>query len=166
MASGKTHSRVAIALLVGGVIYVAAAQPTWPLERIAAGLFAGFIITPDEDIDGRTAEEDRIAKIPILGKPLAIIWMSFWSLYAFSIPHRHPLSHWPIIGTLFRAAYLTLWLLALALLMGWCGGERNGVAPFDWLCIWHYLWPWGLMAWAVQDLGHAAFDYLPILRRM
>jgi hypothetical protein len=141
---------------------LAATIKGWPVEQVAVGAAMGWAITPDEDIDHATVEELWWDKIPLVGRVIGTIFQMAWLPYARAIPHRDPLSHWPILGTAGRAAYIAAWLFAFELIAGACGGSTQ----VNWSGIWAYLWPWCFAAWAVQDGLHWTMDYTPILRRM
>lgn len=92
------------------------------------GALVGLVINPDLDQDGLTIAETIFTKIPTpavrgkgvvravrwlvrvaikgVGTTLTGIWMSVWGIYAVIMPHRHFLSHFPIVGTVGRIIYL------------------------------------------------------------
>lgn len=146
MASGRTHSTVA--LIAAGVVPLAVHifYPNWPLDSIVKGLLIGWLITPDEDVDGTTFEEERLEHIPLIGPFLGWIWCVVWFPYARAIPHRHPLSHWPPFGTLGRFLYLYLWAWVIASCIG-----INLPLKVDW---------WLIGAWMLQDTLHLIADYV------
>ena len=103
MASGKAH---AMASLI-------AAMPTAGVAGImfgpgaglgaAAGCLAGIFCGPDQDQQTLVKGEWWIVRyVPVVGWQ----WMSLWDIYARLIPHRHWLSHFPIVGTALRLAYM------------------------------------------------------------
>lgn len=144
MPSGAVHA-VTGALLLGGGL-VAVAYDVAPVE-LAVGLAGGILLTPDIDIDHRTREEAMLWKVPLVGWA----WQCIWAPYAFAVPHRSPLSHWPVVGTMGRAAYLAFWV--------WVA---QSMAGRDWLAVitaWPGLW-WAMAGWAVQDGLHWALDNL------
>lgn len=65
------------------------------------GVWCGIPLTPDLDV-----AENRKKRT---------VWNIFWYPYAKFMPHRHPLSHWPVLSTLLRLLYIVL-LPALVLL--------------------------------------------------
>lgn len=146
MASGRTHSTVA--LIAAGVVPLAVHifYPNWPLGSIVKGLIIGWLITPDVDIDAQTYEEERLEKLPFIGPFLGYLWQVLWYPYARAIPHRSPLSHWPPLATFLRFLYLWVW--------GWvimnCIGQNLPLAVD----------PWFLGAWAFQDALHWIGDHL------
>jgi len=108
MASGKVHRQDSIGLaVVGG--FLLGARGTEPLEFVvfALGALAGIILSPDLDVDHRTESERLFYRVGWLP---GILFYGYWLPYALLIPHRHPVSHWPIVGTIGRLLYLLpLW---------------------------------------------------------
>jgi len=148
---GKEHSRD------GKVVIIVITTVAVPLAifvnlelglGLLAGAFAGWWLTPDIDHRGKTHEEYRAEKkLGVLG----LLWVAYWSFYAFFIPHRSSLSHgW--LGTIGRFLYLMVpvWLVVWAVFFA--VGE-----PFT--------FPWlfnGAMlgAWFIQDVFHYVRDGL------
>jgi uncharacterized metal-binding protein len=78
----------------------------------ALGVTATLAINPDLDL----LQSSFSSKLR--NKPLFIPWWLLWYLYSAAIPHRHPYSHFPILGTLIRIAYLLFFItIALAVLV-------------------------------------------------
>lgn len=130
-------------LLAGGAWLVATQQIP---STVLLGLGAGILITPDLDVDHRTAEEARLWRI---FPPLGWAWQIIWYPYALLIPHRSPWSHAPLMGTAVRLLYLG------ALLYG-----AQTLAGYNWigaLLSWPGL-PWALLGWAAQDTLHWLLD--------
>jgi uncharacterized metal-binding protein len=69
----------------------------------AAHFLGGYWLSPDLDIKSRPFLRWSI---------LRFIWIPYQRL----IPHRSPLSHTPVLGSVFRLAYLAAWLSPLWLL--------------------------------------------------
>ena len=140
MADGKTHASIA-SLVACGISTAALpvgffAHDEMTALAMMAGAVAGWAITPDLDIEHRTHEERRLWRVsPVIGG----VWTLYWLPYAWTIPHRHWLSHAPGIGTAIRMLYL-LWWLPL-------------VTPLNWRLI---LVTW--LAWSLQDVAHLAAD--------
>lgn len=120
MPDGSIHS-LATVLLAG-----AAGFGTYQLGildqphaiALAAGSLAGLLLSPDLDVDTGSASDDWARRT--VGRGPALFWWLIWRPYAALIPHRSPLSHFPILGTVLRLGYLSLvcwlimWLLHLA----------------------------------------------------
>lgn len=77
----------------------------------AIGALVGILITPDLDVDNgnisNTIIRNRLGRWPEVG------WNLLWYPYRKSLRHGSPLSHWPVISTVFRLAYLVLFLLVI-----------------------------------------------------
>lgn len=117
MAEGVTHISVSV---LGGL----ASLPITLLATggnaafafgVTAGMFAGTVLSPDLDHHDNVKPLQMMdALTPLVGGP----WRLGWRPYRDSIPHRKPLSHWPILGTLVRLVYLGLLLIVFFLI--WC----------------------------------------------
>lgn len=154
MASGRTHGTVTLALTIptGFAIYsIGGAEAGL---AAATGCLVGLFIDPDLDISNRTRSEARVLRMfPALGW----LWMVLWWPYAKAIPHRHPLSHWPIIGTAGRLLYLSV-ILFLAL-MGLEVAFGIGAQILEALLTVPYeIWASFAFGLAVSDVGHWLFD--------
>lgn len=149
MADGRTHGRATgiVAPLVGIVAGLATVNPLIGLLT-AIGCLFGLFVDPDLDVDGLTASERRALRLVRLP---GWLWVVFWYPYAKLIPHRHWLSHWPIIGTAIRVAYLLVPLSLLVFLV-------NPLA-FSWM-MWGLFWagPWLFIGLAASDIAHWILD--------
>jgi len=148
MSSGAAHAQAGAVLAVLGtsaalVAYGSGYLPAPILGWAVAGWWLGVIITPDLDLAGRTHEEARLARVPVVGW----LWRIAWSPYAIMIPHRSVWSHGLLIGTAGRAAYL----LALVLGAYWIAGRT---LRLDW---WAAIWC--LPGWIAQDGLHLLLDW-------
>jgi uncharacterized metal-binding protein len=104
MASGKNHDR-AILFASPVVLVVGCYQFGLELGIIAGAshFLGGYWLSPDLDIKSRPFLRWGVLKI---------IWLPYQRL----IPHRSPLSHAPVLGSLIRLVYLAACLLPLWLL--------------------------------------------------
>lgn len=77
----------------------------------ALGAFIGTTLTPDLDVDkgfvGDAYVLKRFGKIPYK------VWRGIWHFYRRSVKHGSELSHFPVVGTLFRLAYLFFFAVVL-----------------------------------------------------
>ena len=114
MSSGKVHATASIvAALPTAAVTALLLGPDVGLCA-GAGCLLGIPINPDLDqLTIERAEWKIIKRLPVIGWG----WLALWDLYARGIPHRHALSHLPVIGTAGRLAYLELWDC------GWCEGS-------------------------------------------
>jgi uncharacterized metal-binding protein len=104
MASGKNHDR-AILFASPVVLVVGCYQFGLELGIIAGAshFLGGYWLSPDLDIKSRPFLRWGVLKI-------------IWVPYQRFIPHRSPLSHAPVLGSLLRLVYLGAWLSPLWLL--------------------------------------------------
>lgn len=124
MADGRTHvlatNTLAVFLFVGqmgnGILLQGYSTKDTFLSALAlsAGTLAGLFLTPDLDIDAGSMSEEEVRRISPFGEN---IWWMYWYPYRILIPHRSPLSHFPIVGTLGRLFYLSIpYLIVLAII--------------------------------------------------
>ncbi len=126
MAKGRTHQLATVGLLaLEGAALALPGSPKIELGCIMAGTALGLVITPDLDIDRGSVSLATLRRIWIVGPLLALAWRIIWQPYAWLVPHRHWLSHAPLISTALRLIYLGV-ILALLGLPAW-------VLPAAWL---------------------------------
>jgi uncharacterized metal-binding protein len=147
VASGVVHAKVATMVWIvclSGAVYAVLYWQTQVAIGLALGGLGGLLITPDIDHFKRTHEEYRIYWHlgPLAGK----LWQAYWSPYSIFIPHRHWLSHFPVVGTALRILYLgiPLWIAVYVLDVSIPDWRQAYVSAF--------------VAWAVQDFFHWVFD--------
>lgn len=106
MPSGKVHSFTTVLLSagLGYVAYYRLGYPIQPTAALAGGTLAGLFLSPDLDVDSGSISFYHVRKVG--GCLLGLLWSWLWKPYAMLIPHRSPLSHWPIISTVIRLGYL------------------------------------------------------------
>lgn len=119
MPSGVVHSMTScVAAGVAGATLAAFNAPTEAAIFVPIGCLTGIILTPDLDQETLTFSEYKLMNsrnrvIALGGWLLALVFLP----YAWSIPHRHWLSHGLVISTLIRLVYLAImvaipaWLL-------------------------------------------------------
>jgi len=114
MADGKTHAlgteTLAVLLFAAeatlGRVAGGALGPTLLYSAaLGGGAMLGLFLTPDLDVNAGSISEEEVREISPVGENL---WWIYWYPYRLILPHRSPLSHWPIIGTLGRLLYLTI----------------------------------------------------------
>lgn len=163
MASGKAHATASILLTVpAGLIALGLGGDWTAATACAVGSLAGVVLSPDLDVDNPTHSNYIIGKY--LGCLGAGTWFAFWWPYAKFIPHRSPLSHWPVLGTLGRLLYMVilgapLWFILTLILFG--SGQQLPTPNLT-LRVWL---EWGIVGLMLSDTMHYLMDYLPAFRQ-
>jgi uncharacterized metal-binding protein len=104
MSSGRTHDKITLICLpiCCGLSLLLTRSAEITLWIGGSFLFGGLMFGPDLDI--RSNQYGRWG------------WFRWiWLPYRWAIPHRSILSHGPIVGTLFRLVYLSLWVGSIGL---------------------------------------------------
>ncbi len=114
MPSGTTHATISVAA-TPFVFYTALeATSSVPLALCAAvgcGV-VGILLTPDLDQETRGWAENKLLRNRnIVVAFIGGIHYAIWYPYGKLIPHRHFLSHLPVVGTALRLAYLATVIL-------------------------------------------------------
>ena len=102
--SGKVHFYWWKKGRVGAILFgVAASLLYWSLGLgILSGYLLGRWIEPDLDMVQTTTSEYRaMRELKLFG----VLLVCYWLPYGFIVPHRHFLSHSPIISTIIRFVY-------------------------------------------------------------
>ena len=90
-------------LPVSALVLFSTDEPVYAIYS-ALGCLLGIAISPDLDQEAISGIEWRIVKYTL---GLGFIWLLVW--YPYAIMHKHRgSSHWPVIGTLVRVAYISL----------------------------------------------------------
>jgi uncharacterized metal-binding protein len=145
MPNGNVHSAATVLLAVSaGYLMYHNGLPFTQTLAVSGGTLAGLLLTPDLDVN-QGCVSDQIMRRSA-GRAAGGLWYIFWLPYSRLIPHRSPLSHFPVLGTTIRLAYvfaLPLLLYALAqgtlslpMLPAWAIWSAGGLALADLL---HYL---------------------------
>ncbi len=121
MASGKNHDRAI--LFASPLVLVVGCWQFGELGIIAGAshFLGGYWLSPDLDIKSR----------PFLRWG---IFRFMWIPYQRLIPHRSPLSHAPVLGSVIRLLYLVAWVSLLVLVfpglrqMQWAIGWEEAIA--------------------------------------
>lgn len=137
MPSGRAHTAATIVLVVGSLPF---ANPA-----LTVGCLSGLIISPDIDCDDGFIGLAHLRRFGCVGNVLSWIWRAFWYPYSKFVPHRSPISHSIVVGTIIRVAYLLLPVLA----MSFFGFPLRISSAFGW-------WFVGLCA---SDALHVIMDW-------
>jgi uncharacterized metal-binding protein len=153
MPSGKVHA-IATCVAAGTlspVVYLAA-QSIPAALAFAGGCMVGLVVTPDLDVRDRDTHSETIMRHA--RHCLGAIWNVLWWPYARLIPrHRHPLSHWPILGTVLRLVYLLMIPVFL-----WWGLGRLVSLPSPLPVLSNPLTWWAIGGLALVDVLHWGMD--------
>lgn len=150
VATGKQHGIVTIALSVpSGIAGYALSQRIDFAVVTMLGCLTGLFVDPDLDVNGLTKSRMRWGRIAL---PLVYVWSLLWSLYSWVIPHRHWVSHLPIIGTAGRLSYLTAILSLISMGKFW---QWPFLLPIDLLFCF-------FIGLAVSDMAHWIMDGMPL----
>lgn len=147
MPSGQTHALITAAA-AGGLLAVSVAtgQPAAARWALVGGCLAGLLLTPDLDVDEGARSHSLVRENA--GRLAGAAWRLAWLPYARLMPHRHWLSHAPVIGTLGRVGYLLAIVWAVLALAG---------RPWPWPSV--PTWAlWALAGLMVSDALHWAAD--------
>lgn len=148
---GKINALATASCTVG--IATAAIVLRWPEAGLAAaGCAFGVILPPDLDQEGVTDSERLIIRAGgcWLGW-IGWLWVAYWWPYACLVPHRHWMSHLPVVGTLVRLLYLFSPLILIWVYKDW---------PYPmWLERFAIPMILGLM---VADTAHWVMDGFPV----
>jgi len=154
MPSGKAHAiaTCAAAGALSPVLYLAGQSLPTTLA-FAGGCLLGLVVTPDLDVRQRDTHAETIMRRSG-GCLVGAIWNLLWLPYAWLIPrHRHPLSHWPVLGTALRLAYL----LAAPALAWWVIGQFIPLPALPRLALTPLTW-WAIGGMALVDALHWGMD--------
>lgn len=162
MASGKAHATASVLLTVPAGLLAFGMGGNWDAAlACATGSLLGVLLSPDLDVN------NPIHSNYIVGKYFGCIggaaWFAFWRPYAWLLPHRSPLSHWPVLGTLLRLLYIILlsaplWFLITLILFG--TGES---LPVPGPALQESI-GWAIIGLMLSDTMHYIMDYLPPFR--
>jgi len=148
MSSGRTHDRITLWALP--LVVLTAFRVTlsgWLTAVVCLGfLLGGWMLGPDLDI--HSVQYKRWG------------WLRWiWLPYRGSMRHRSQWSHGPIIGTVVRVLYLSLWLsLGGIVIIDWLNGAQRTaltwgelVDGLGWALVTY--WPWWLALVVGLELG-------------
>ena len=130
MSAGSVHTLSAVALATGFTVAALATYDIYSMQY-AYGAVAGIFVSPDCDADKGFVAYGYIRKR--LGDWAEYLWDRVWYMYRRSVKHGSELSHFPVVSTFGRLAYLFFFVIVLPYLL------LSVVFPFD---IWSELSWW------------------------
>lgn len=100
---GKTHTKATLMLSVAVLILF---RPIEIALLLFFGCLIGTVITPDLDVDTGHYGFHIVRKR--FGRFIGGLWAIYWWPYRKIVPHRHAVSHFPLVSTFLRFTYLFL----------------------------------------------------------
>lgn len=154
MSSGKAHAMATklLAIPAGAAAVLVVPGDVLAVASLGAlGCLTGLVIDPDLDVDGITRSEWQLLKrFWILG----MVWVVLWWPYARLIPHRSPLSHFPVMGTAGRLLYLVGMAALICSVARWPLGWVHQIPD---VAAHPLFWAW-LLGLMISDTGHYVMD--------
>jgi uncharacterized metal-binding protein len=134
MPSGKVHTALTLATVSGVIAPYAVVNMNGNEYLYIAGCLTGILIMPDQDVNGGNISDSLIRRV---FPPVQWLWRIFWTPYALLVPHRHFISHLPILGTVLRIGYIFLLinLLLFVLRLLW---SLFDTVSFIWIWNWSF----------------------------
>lgn len=149
MPSGKVHSALTLSVASGVIAPYAIVQLDGNPYYYLAGCLTGLLVMPDQDVNNGNISDYYIRKV---SRPVQLVWRIFWTPYALAVPHRHAISHFPVLGTLLRIGYIFL-LLNIFSFIWWLIFNLIDTVSLIWI------WDWSFFFGLVHvDTVHWAVD--------
>lgn len=134
MPGGKVHTALTLSTISGVLAPYAVVNLNGNEWTYVAGCLTGILIGPDMDVDRGNISDYMIRKV---SRPAQFLWRLFWTPYALLTPHRHYISHFPILGTVVRIGYVFLILNFLIFLSKLVWSIFDSVS-FVWIWDWSF----------------------------
>lgn len=122
MASGRVHSSTTLKLALPCALVAGWSYGVTGVTVSILGSLLALVLTPDLDQDGKTISDYWVRKT--FGIIVETLWRIVWFPYARIVPHRHFMSHAPLVGTAIRFIYLGALLALLPWDMRWLMREE------------------------------------------
>jgi Uncharacterized metal-binding protein len=151
VSSGKVHA-ISSVVLAGGFLAGGLILKDPSCFEYAAGSLAGILLSPDLDVDAKNLSYKFFRKYKT-----ETLWSALWHFYRKSIKHGSELSHFPVVSTLGRLAYIFLFCITLPnLLLSFVGWNfREETQWWYWQTLTHWkLW----LGLAGSDFIHYVLD--------
>lgn len=151
MPSGKIHSITNIVVaLSGSATMLLLERGTEGIVGVATGAMIGCLISPDADVDSGAIADYYIRVYT--GKIVETVWTMLWLLYRKVFKHRSFLSHFPLISTVIRILYLSVFYFLISAPLKWL----SSLVQVDWP---PFLW-WCFVGLVLADTTHWGLDKL------
>ena len=151
MPAGRFHSLANIVVAAsGGATMFLLQRGNEGIMGIATGAVIGILCGPDQDVDGGNIADYIIRRYT--GVAVEVMWDCVWTPYRKVCKHRGILSHAPIISTVLRIAYLSVFYFLVATPLKWVAS----LVHVDWML---FLW-WAFVGLVLADTSHWGLDKL------
>src|SRR3990167_3693586 len=151
MPSGKIHSITNIVVgLSGFATMLLLSRGVEEISGISTGAVIGILLSPDLDVDNGNIADYMIKRYT--GGIVETAWTMLWTVYRKAFKHRSFLSHFPLVSTIIRIAYLGALYLLIATPLHWL----SGIVRIDWPL---FLW-WCFIGLVLADSAHYGLDKL------
>lgn len=157
------HAKATLVLAAPAAIF--AGVTTGSLQNALAcgiGVLFGILLSPDLDMNQKTRSEYVVSRY--LGRLIGWLWYLFWLPYAKAVPHRHAISHWPVISTLIRLLYILTLSFPLWCLVSWLATGSLAILPLSEIGRVSGLL-WGILGLMAADALHYLMDVLPFFKQ-
>ena len=151
MPSGRIHT-------LSSLVVATVSYPTLLLSGLSGssatgcsvGALVGILINCDADVDGGSIADFYIRVYT--GKAVEMMWDRLWTPYRKVCRHRGFLSHAPIISTVLRIAYLSVFYFLISTPLRWIAS----LVKIDWPA---FLF-WAFVGLVLADSAHWGLDKL------
>ena len=151
MPSGRIHSIANIVVAVSGsATMLLLGHGTESIIGIPSGAIVGILLSCDLDIDSGNIADHLIKRYT--GHIVETMWTMLWTVYRKAFKHRSFLSHFPLVSTIIRIAYLSVFYFLVATPLKWL----SGLVHIDW----PQFWWWAFVGLVLADTSHWGLDKL------
>ena len=151
MPSGKVHS------ITNVVVALSSSATMFLLQRgneatlgVATGAMVGIMVGCDNDVDSGNIADYIIKRYT--GNIVETVWVMLWTVYRKAFKHRSFLSHFPLVSTIIRIAYLAAFYFLIATPLKYL----SSFVQVDWA---YFLW-WAFVGLVLADTSHWGLDKL------
>ena len=151
MPSGRIHSASSMVVAISGATTMLLLnRGIEGIAGVGTGALIGILLSPDADVNGGSIADYYIRRYS--GVAVEVAWDSIWTVYRKVCKHRGFISHFPVISTVLRIAYLSVFYFLITTPLKWI----TSLVHIDWLT---FLW-WCFIGLVLADSAHYGLDKL------
>lgn len=151
MPNGRVHSASSLVVAISGATTMLLLnRGAECIVGVSTGALIGILLSPDADVNGGSIADYYIRRYS--GVAVEVAWDSIWAVYRKVCKHRGFISHFPVISTVLRIAYLAVFYFLIATPLKWL----SGFVRIDWAL---FLW-WAFVGLVLADTSHWGLDKL------